>query len=272
MTTINHRPVADRGMPSPPATPDAAPGPPPVELGQPVVTSGPPVATSGPPVVTSGPPVAMPPPTAYVSPAVPAPGSHSVLGRIAMWTVLLALGLLAVVDAVGADVPASAYFATALAVIGAALVVGFRYGRARWLIAVGAVLVVVLGIVAAAEHVGSGSSAVTWKPTSVSQLTGSYEINVGEATLDLSAVDFTGQSVSVSVHVGMGDLTVILPSTVDTNTQARVSVGDATVFGQQWSGIDGSEHTVTDTGSDGVGGGDLALRATVDVGNLEVRR
>jgi len=189
-----------------------------------------------------------------------------------MWTVLLALGLLAVVDAVGADVPASAYFATALAVIGAALVVGFRYGRARWLIAVGAVLVVVLGIVAAAEHVGSGSSAVTWKPTSVSQLTGSYEINVGEATLDLSAVDFTGQSVSVSVHVGMGDLTVILPSTVDTNTQARVSVGDATVFGQQWSGIDGSEHTVTDTGSDGVGGGDLALRATVDVGNLEVRR
>jgi xanthine/uracil/vitamin C permease (AzgA family) len=194
------------------------------------------------------------------------------LGRVTFWATLVALGLLAVVDASGVSISASAYVAVALAVVGAALIVGFLYGRARGLIVVGAVLAVLLGIVAGAEHVGTNGQDVTWSPATVAQVDASYGIDIGDATLDLSAVDFTGRSVSVTVHVAMGNLTVVLPSTVDARTLARVNVGDAEVFGQEWSGIGQSEHVVTDLGTDGVGGGNLTLRATVDVGNLEVRR
>jgi hypothetical protein len=189
-----------------------------------------------------------------------------------MWTVLVAAGLLALVDAAGRTVPASAYIAAALTVVGLALIVGFRYGRAHWLIAIGIVLSVALAVATGAEHVGRSGQDVTWTPTSAGQVQSSYEISIGNATLDLSAVDFTGRTVEVSVHVAMGDLTVVLPSTVDTRTLARVSVGDAQVFSQEWSGIGQSEHVVTDLGPDGAGGGELTLNATVDVGNLEVRR
>jgi len=44
------------------------------------------------------------------------------------------------------------------------------------------------------------------------------------------------------------------------------------VFGETWGGIGQSRHTVTNLGSDGAGGGELTLQATVNVGNVEVRR
>jgi hypothetical protein len=216
-----------------------------------------------------------PPPMIAEPPApapTPPPRLRGSLSLIAFWTMLVAIGLLAVVDASGVAVQASAYIAVALTVVGAALVVGFLYGRARGLIAIGVVLVVALGIAAGVEHVGTAGQDVTWKPTNVAQLEGSYEINIGDAMLDLSAVEFAGRSVNVTVHVSMGSLTVVLPSTVDVRALARVNVGDAEVLGQEWSGIGQSEHVVTDVGPDGVGGGELTLHVSVDVGNLEVRR
>jgi hypothetical protein len=251
MTTIHHEPVDGTGAP---ATPQ------PGEAGAPPPYAPPPLAPPWPPGAPDAPPTAPPPRT---------PAS---LGRITAWTVLIAVGLLGVVDASGADISAGAYLALPLTVIGAALVVGFRYGRSRGLIAVGSVLAVLLVIVGGAEHIGTGSQDVTWRPVSLAQLDGSYAIDVGDATLDLAAVTFTSPGASVDVRVAMGTLTVILPSTVDVRVVAEVNVGDADVLGQHWSGIGRSEHTVTDPGPDGTGGGDLTLRTTVDVGNLEVRR
>jgi hypothetical protein len=261
MTTIHQKPVADRGASAPPSG-DAELGPP---------DAMPPLAQPWPPMAPPSP--ALPPPVGPPAPATtPPPQVRATLYRITLWTMLVALGLLAVVDASGAAVPASAYIAVALAVVGAALVVGFWHGRARGLIAVGAVLAVALTIAAGVEHLGTDGQDVTWTPTNVAQIDGSYEINIGGATLDLSAVDFTGRNVSVTAHVAMGNLTIVLPSTVDVRTLAEVNVGDAAVLGQEWSGIGQSEHSVTDLGPDGLGGGDLTLHATVDVGNLEVRR
>ena len=64
----------------------------------------------------------------------------------------------------------------------------------------------------------------------------------------------------------------VLPSTVDTRVDSTVSIGNATVLGQHWNGIGQAQHTFTDNGVDGPGGGTLTLTATVNVGNLEVRR
>lgn len=199
---------------------------------------------------------------------------RSLLGRLVLSLALCAVGLVGLIDLAGARVPASVYFAVPLAVVGAGLVAGTWYGRARGLIAVGAVLSVLLAIAVAAERHQrvDTNQLVKWQPTSIEQVAPSYGVDVGNAMLDLSRVDFTEHNTSVDVHVSAGNLHVVLPSTVDVEIRSTVSIGNAVVLGQHWSGVGQSEHTVTDYGVDGPGGGELALTATVNMGNLEVRR
>jgi hypothetical protein len=186
----------------------------------------------------------------------------------------IAFGLVAFTDLAGADPPTSAYVAAPLAVVTAGLLVAAWYGRARWLIAVGAVLAILLGIISVGEDWNSTDpeQTVTWQPTSIDNLDSFYRMGIGNATLDLSDVDFTGHSAVVEVSLDVGNLVVILPPAVDADVRASVDVGNATVFGTQWGGIGSSDRTVTDDGPDGPGGGELTLRATVDVGDVEVRR
>ncbi len=187
-------------------------------------------------------------------------------------TVALALGVLGLVDLAGAPIAGTAYLAVPLTVVGVGLVVGAWYGRARGLIALGAALSILLGAGAATENVAAADQPVRWRPTSIEQLDRNYTIDLGSAVLDLSALDFTGRSEAVEIHVGVGDLTVIVPPNVDVRMQVRVDVGNATVFSTRWGGIGQSERTLTDEGTDGPGGGELTLQATVDVGDVEVRR
>jgi hypothetical protein len=207
-------------------------------------------------------------------PLTPA-GSRWPLGRLVLSLALCAVGLVALVDLAGARVPVSGYLAVALTVVAAGLIVGARYGRARALIGVGAVLAVLLALTMAGEGRGWTRSDhwTTWQPASVQQLQTSYRIDAGNARLDLSGVDFTGSSgTTLDVHVSIGNLRIQLPPTVDVQIHSTVGVGNAIVLGQQWNGIGQGEHMITDTGSDGPGGGSLTITATVNVGNLEVRR
>jgi hypothetical protein len=202
----------------------------------------------------------------------PAPRPHSPLGRLTVAATALALGVFGLVDLAGAPIPAVAYLAVALAVVGAGLVVGAWFGRARWLIAPGVVLALVLTVAAAVDRADPVGETVTWRPASIAELQPAYTVDVGNAVLDLSAVDLTGPRQTVRVDVGVGNLTVIVPATADVRASARVDVGNANVLGTRWAGLGQSTRTVTDAGPDGTGGGDLVVRATVDIGNLEVRR
>lgn len=211
---------------------------------------------------------------ALVSPA-PASQPHprSPLGQITFSLAVLAAGVLGLVDLAGAKVPASAYFGVPLAVIGLGLLVGTWYGRARWLFGIGVVLAALLTITAAAESAGPATAHnTTWKPTSIDQVDGTYAASLGNGTLDLSSVNFAGQDKSIDVSIGAGNLTIIVGSNVDVTAKGTVNVGNANVFGTRWSGVGQSSHTVTDNGADGAGAGRLVLNASVDVGNLEVRR
>jgi hypothetical protein len=200
--------------------------------------------------------------------------SRPVLGRLVLSLAVFAFGVVALVDVAGASVPVGVYFAVPLTVVAAGLIVSAWYGRARGLIGIGVVLSVLLVIALAADGHGWTRThpSVTWQPTSVAQLQSSYRIDAGNAVLDLSRVDFTGQTRSVDVQVSVGNLDIVLPSTVDVEIRSTVEIGNATVLGQQWSGIGQGQHTVTDTGIDGPGGGALTINATVKVGDLEVRR
>lgn len=227
----------------------------------PATAIAPPVLTP-PPVPTGQPPHGPPRPRA--------PQSH--LGLLVLSLTALAVGVLGMVDLAGTAVAGSAYLALPLAVVGLGLVVGAWYGRARWLIAVGLVLTVALAIAGIGERIAVRGQTATWRPTSVQQLQRVYTIDIGSAVLDLSAVDLAGRSETVRVHVGVGDLTIVVPPTVDIRAEVAVDVGNADVLGTRWGGIGSDERTVTDTGVDGPGGGDLVIRATVDVGDVEVQR
>jgi hypothetical protein len=193
---------------------------------------------------------------------------------------LLVLGGLALVNLAGVYVTPLAFIAAALGVVGLGLLVGAWVGRSYGLIPLGIALCLALGGGYAALHNGqwphgwSGAGDVTWAPPSVDSMRSDYRQNVGDATLDLSNVDFrdTTRTVDVDVAVDVGSLRIILPPDVDVTVDATVDIGDANVLRESWNGIGSDTRTITDVGDDGPGGGRLHIKATVFTGDLEVQR
>src|SRR6266542_3893021 len=212
-----------------------------------------------------------PPVTPPLPPRPPRP--RSPLGRITLSLMLLTLGVLAAIDLAGGNISGPGYVAMALATVGFGLLVGAWFGRARWLIAPGLVLALVLATSSAARSIGDTlpERAAVWAPATVAEIDPRYHLDVGRATLDLSQVDFTERRVDIAVSVDLGRLTVILPPNVDAVVDVSVDLGDVDVFGERMGGPD-RKRTITDNGADGVGGGQVHIDATVDLGKLEVRR
>ncbi|WP_422743736.1 PspC domain-containing protein [Micromonospora sp. WMMD754] len=252
---------------------DPAAVPPPAPVGAP-----PPPGGYRPPFAPHGPYAGSRPSPAPVRPPRPPkrPKERSALGAITFSLIFLALGLVAMLDLLDVfPVGAAGYFAAVLATIGLGLLVGTWFGRARWLIALGLVTAAALGVATVAEsydRVRGIDGNVTWAPTDRRDLANRYENNLGDAVLDLRAIDFDEQDVQVTVDVNLGNATVVVPPDVDVTTVADVNAGEATVFGRRTGGLNGRHWESTDAGADGPGGGKLRLYVHVNAGNLEVTR
>ncbi|MFC0007027.1 PspC domain-containing protein [Micromonospora siamensis] len=234
----------------------------------------PPFAPGGPWAAGPRPPAAPPAP-----PSKPPkrPRERSPLGAVTFSLIFLALGVVALLDLLDVfPIGAAAYFAAALTVIGLGLLVGAWFGRARWLVALGLVTAAALGVATVADSydgVGGLEGDVTWAPTSYQELAVRYRNDLGNAVLDLRAVDFDKRETTVDVTVNLGNATVVVPPDVDVTTVAEVRAGEAVVFGERTTGPGGQPRKeVTDLGRDGPGGGRLRLVAHVNAGNLEVTR
>ncbi|MGI5212087.1 PspC domain-containing protein [Plantactinospora sp. CA-290183] len=215
-----------------------------------------------------------PPPARPPKPPKP-PRERSRLGSATFSMIFVAVGLVAILDLTNlVRVWPSTYFAGVLVTIALGLLVGTWFGRARWLIALGLVAALALGISSLAEswHRVQDDGPVTWAPASYEALADRYETRFGDATLDLSGVDFTNRDADISAAVNVGELTVILPPDVDVTTRVDIRAGDARVLGNTWSGVDSRNREVVDLGDDGAGGGRLRLTLTVDAGVVEVVR
>lgn len=219
-----------------------------------------------PPDLPPGPP---PAPAGTQSP----PRPRSRLGRVALFTTVLALGLVAVADLAGVSVAPSGYLATALAVTGTALVVGAWFGRARGMIGLGILLSLALAVTATVEALPSrGTGTRTWQPGSVSEITPSYQVSLGHGTLDLRDVDFTDQDLRMRLTVTAGDLKVLLPPDVDFTADLSLAYGNARLLSEEVSGAS-ARRRITDLGADQVSGpGAITAHVTVKAGNLEVQR
>ena len=255
------------------APPPYAPPPPP--YGGPPLYGPPPTGPFAPrgPFVPVGPPPPVPPmvpPMPMPRPPKP-PKQRSRLFGLVLSVILIVIGGVYAIDQSGFNIPVSGYFAAGLTVIGLGLVVGAWYGRARGLIALGILTTVALGA-SSADIDGPRTGTHTYAPASVSQLQSTYSQDIGDMVIDLSKVDFQGQNVSLNARVDLGNLKIVVNSTVDVTVDASVDVGNAEVFGDNWNGLGMDRRTVTNEGSDGPGGGTLHIIASVDAGNLEVHR
>lgn len=233
----------------------------------------PPVAPYQPPFAPHGPyqPVAPPPvPPRYEPKPKPEP---SRLGRLTFGLALIALGVMGIADMSGLNVPGGAYVAAALAMVGIGLIIGAWYGRARGFIFLGLLLSLLLPAVASGPHITERSRAgsVMWNPNSIERVSDRYEHRFGEAVLDLSNVDFTGQDKEISADISFGQMRIILPPNVDTEVRTDVSFGDAQVFQRDVNGV-GVNHSNEDLGEDGEGGGKLVILLDVRFGTAEVTR
>jgi phage shock protein PspC (stress-responsive transcriptional regulator) len=253
-----------------PATPPPAPVPGPVteQVTPPVSAYQPPFAPHGPYQPASSVPV--PPRIPQLPKLKPEP---SRLGRLIFGLVLIALGVMGIVDMAGFDVPGAAYVAAALAVVGVGLIIGAWYGRARGFIFLGLVLSLLLPAVASGPDMAERSrgGTVLWNPGTPDRVSDHYEHRFGEATLDLTQVDFAGQNKEISADISFGQLRILVPPNVDTRVISDISFGDASVFNKEINGV-GVDQSADDTGADGEGGGNLVIRLNVRFGHAEVTR
>ena len=220
--------------------------------------------------VSSDPPLWTPPPMPPPGP----PRVRSILFAATISCTLIAWGALGAADASGADIRAGTYPALALAVVGVGLLAGARFGRSRGLIVVGLVLALVTAAAVVADRLGpfNGDAVdLTLRPTTVAELPASTEYAIGNATFDLTDVEFSDADASMAVSIGAGEIIVIVPPDVDVTVNASMGVGEVLLFSDS-SGGPGVDRTVTDLGRDGTGGGLLELTIEAGVGNLEVRR
>jgi len=202
------------------------------------------------------------------------PKQRSALGRVTISMVLIALGLFVLVDRqTDFDPSTSSYLAVALGIVGAGLLVGTFWGRSRGLIFLGIPLVILLAGASAYDvSLRNGVGDRYWQPESADEIDPSYRFGLGQAWLDLSTVDFEGAEVSTSVRAGIGYIRIEVPEDVDVRVTSEVRTGATTLFDERTEASSDVRRTVTDTGADGPGGGQLDLAVDLGLGLVEVTR
>lgn len=269
---LSRRPSAPLQYEPPP--PMGSPGDAPPPMAPPGFEAAP--SRYGPPPMTM-PDLTPPPLGVYGVPAEPAPRHpRSVLGPLTAFAALAATGVLGLVDALGASVPVSAYFATPLAVVGIGLVAGAWIGRSRGLIALGAVLVLMLVPVTTVERLDftdladDQNGSVLVEPTTVAQIDGiTFEHGVGDVRYDFTDLRLDGETVDTTVQLGAGTLVVVVPPDVTLEVTADAAAGQIDVLGETSDGV-GVSREATFAGEPGAG--TLRLDVGVGLGNVEVDR
>ncbi len=189
-----------------------------------------------------GAPEPPPPPPPVAAPAVAAPvpvRSASNLGRFTVAAALIVVGVMALLDNAGATNPNSAHYAGAvIGIVGAGLLVGAWYGRARGLIAVGIVALPFVAFFSLVEiPFGAEWGDAFERPAAVSEVPDEYRLAVGQYRIDLSDLELGTEPLFVDVRVGVGDVTIIVPAETAVEARAEVGAGSVDLFGAVKSGL-----------------------------------
>ncbi|HEX6195385.1 MAG TPA: PspC domain-containing protein [Jiangellaceae bacterium] len=200
---------------------------------------------------------------------------RSNLGALTLSVAAVALGILAIVDAAGPAIPASAYVALALAIIGAGLLIGAWFGRSRGLIALGLIgTLIALPVTAVGDVLDwdlTGEDRLITIDDAAELPEGPQSHGMGRVVYDLTDLEFPpddGRVLDISQNVGQ--LQIIVPPEVDVTLNASTGMGHIAAFDTDVGGH--QDITVTDAGPDGAGGGVLTLDLSLKLGEILVER
>lgn len=198
------------------------------------------------------------------------PRERSPLALYAIGALLLVFGLIAAVDGLtDAEILPGVYAGAVLGTIGIGLVVGAWWGRARWLIAAGILLVpiaVVASFITAPLEGGWGEHSTA--PASAAEIQREYRIAGGRLTLDLRDLPRSAADREISASVGIGQLVVILPAQAGVDVTARVGAGDTWLLGS----FEGPATEIETHRSAGGSAGTYTLDLEVGMGEVMVER
>lgn len=191
-----------------------------------------------------------------------------------MSAIVVALGILAINDATWASIPVSAYIATALAIVGAGLLIGSWVGRSRGLIALGLLLTLILPpAVFVADELNLTADHSTVTVARMDQVPdGPQSHGSGQVTYDLSSLELTDEDeIVLEIDQSLGQLRIIVPPEADVTLSASLGMGQIEAFDGMSAGIRPT-RSVIDLGPDGAGGGSVTLDLDVAMGQIEVTR
>ena len=104
----------------------------------------------------------------------------------------------------------------------------------------------------------------------MTELEDSYELGIGDFTVDLSNVELSPGTTDIDVRLGIGEIVVTVPEGVAVEIDARAGAGEVDVFGDRDEGPAAHEKvTVSGSTADAPV---LKLDADVALGAIEVRR
>jgi hypothetical protein len=194
-----------------------------------------------------------------------------VLGRLVVGAAALAIGIGVLLDNLNVfHLTAKGIFGVLLAIVGVGLLIGARWGRARWLIFPGIVLMVALaGASVLPQGISGNYGDVVWQPVSRADLRPMYTHGGGNIVLDLSQVKWGTKDKRITARVSFGQLLVVVPKDAPVDVAGRLQGGDLVMFGRQRSGwaISDELHQPGDRDL-----GTLHLRVEMNFGQIAVRR
>lgn len=194
------------------------------------------------------------------------------LGRITIGVMLLAMGVLAILDnlsGVPIDAEPRHYLALAVTTLGVGLLVGTVIGRARWLILLAVVLVPTLLFSPVFEYEWELETfEAVHQPTSFEDIEAFYSLDLGNLVIDLTELPWDGEIVDINAHVDAGNLEIRIPHSVGLVGNAAVDIGHVGAPGRESSGL-GNPNLDFDDPQDN---GTVNLDAQVDLGNIEIQR
>jgi hypothetical protein len=124
-------------------------------------------------------------------------------------------------------------------VIGALLVLSAFTGWARWLVLPAVAFALAVATIAAAHvdlHGGMGER--TYRPQTLGEVRGGYELGAGRLEIDLRSVAFPAGTTRLRVRLGVGELVVLVPKGVCVATSARVGGGYVGALENRTGGLD----------------------------------